>query len=165
MNRQILFRGKRANNGKWVYGGYHKWETRQPCPVGNDELKSDEIKHVIVINSFADWNMPRGMQACEVIPETVGQYTGLTDKNGVKIFEGDIVSFEHDKDINTDDYFFVKKKKYRRNYTIEFVNTFNHYGLRFRNKSIHFPCKCSTLRTHDVEVIGNIHDNPELLER
>ena len=143
--REIIFRGKRANNGKWVYGGYHKWETRQPCPVGNDELKSDEIKHVIVINSFADWNMPRAMQACEVIPETVGQYTGLTDKNGTKIFEGDIV------------------KIYDCLGRCEGIGKIqgNELFLAWHTG------KCNSMLENYIaiyEIIGNIHDNPELLE-
>lgn len=141
--REILFRGKLTDSDEWVYGFYfYDTSTETGNMISFDDARGD---------------------CYEVIPQTVGQYTGLKDKNGVMIFEGDIVSFEHDKVIYTDDPF-VKTKKYRRNYAIEFVNTFSTYGLRFRNKAIHFPCKCSTLRMHDVEVIGNIHDNPELLE-
>ena len=90
-------------------------------------------------------------------PETVCQYTGLTDKNGGKIFEGDIVKFRHGGE-------FSERGMWYRNYVVEYVNTFCTYGLRFRNKSIHFPCKQATVSMHDVEVIGNIFDNPELLK-
>lgn len=88
--------------------------------------------------------------AFEIRPETICQCTGLKDKNGNLIWENDIVSFSH--------------TLYTRNYAIEFENTFCNYGLRFRNKSIHFRCKQSTLCMYDCEVLGNVFDNPELLE-
>lgn len=139
--REILFRGKDPV-GHWLYGGFHLWETRQPC-VMNDELKPDEIKHIIIKNSFADWNMPRTMQPYVVIPETVGQYTGLTDKNGTKIFEGDILKGMgglHRVYFDTSLACF-EWAKINGNWKESFSGFADEY-----------------------EVIGNIHDNPELLE-
>lgn len=95
--------------------------------------------------------------AYEVEPETVCEYTGLTDEGNKKVFENDVVRFKHGGE-------FHDKGIWYRNYVIEYINTFCTYGLRFRNKSIHFPCKQATVLMHDVEVIGNIFDNPELLE-
>lgn len=89
--------------------------------------------------------------------ETICQYTGLIDKNGKKIFENDIIKFKHGGK-------FSDKGIWYRNYAIEYINTFCTYGLRFRNKRIHFPCKQATVSMHDVEIIGNIFDNPELLK-
>ena len=151
MSREILFRGKRTDNGEWVYGGFHKWETRQPCVLG-DELKPDEIKYMIIVNSFADWNMPRNMQAVEVIPTTIGEYTGLPDKNGRKIFEGDILKFTNsdgEKSLHivqwSDEYSGWETQAIDMKYVAERMDFWDDYQ------------EC-------YEVIGNIHDNPELME-
>ena len=142
--REILFRGK-DTLGHWLYGGFHLWETRQPCVMG-DKLKPEEIKHIIIQNSFADWNMPRTMQPYMVIPETIGQYTGLTDKHGTKIFEDDIVNFK------TTAYHF-------KNCRIKYQSCYARY-CAIDNKGYEYPMD----KTFEYEVIGNIHDNPELLK-
>ena len=132
--REILFRGKSTKTNQWIYGGFHIW----------DRLKDDEISCVITVNSFADWNMPRTMHAVEVIADTVGQYTGLTDRNGNKIFEGDIVNILTENEeigiiVYEDGGFIVRADKF----SIDFINNIN--GT-------------------DVEVIGNKYDNPKLME-
>ena len=142
--REILFRGKSTETNQWIYGGFHIWEKRQVCALGNDRLKDDEISCVITVNSFADWNMPRTMQAVEVIADTVGQYTGLTDRNGNKIFEGDIVNilteYEEIGVIVYEDGGFIVCVD---DFFIDFINNIN--------------------GTDVVEVIGNKYDDPELL--
>ena len=121
--REILFRGKSKNSNKWVYGWY--------CgkTLNHDMSDTEESSQIIDFKSLY-WH------TCE--PETVGQFTGLTDKNGKKIFEGDILEWD--------------LAEYGRGYR-ERANW--SYGL--------FSMRQSDWREW-CEVIGNIHDNPELLE-
>lgn len=129
--REILFRGKRKENGEWVYGNY--------AVTDNNEKQ----QHFIFQNKAFEF---------EVESETIGQYTGLTDKNGKKIFEGDIVTTDID-----------------RPYLI----------VEFRDGCFMFNCNDGGKDYYDImlpiteepnteykygEIIGNIHDNPELLE-
>ena len=148
--REILFRGK-DTLGHWLYGGFHLWETRQPC-VMDDKLKPEEIKHIIIQNSFADWNMPRTMQPYIVIPETIGQYTGLTDKNRTKIFEGDIAKVYLEVP-----YLPLQPKKISAVGVVEFNTEKSCYYVVSTSGKEYALCFID-------EVIGNIHDNPELLK-
>lgn len=148
MSDRHLCKAKRIDNREWVEGFYF-------CMVHDD---GRHVHHFIMpLGADLSLGMPIEKIQVEVDPSTICQCTGLKDKNGRKIFEGDIVRFKHGGK-------FHDKGIWYRNYVIEYVNTFCTYGLRFRNKSIHFPCKQATVSTHDVEVIGNIFDNPELLE-
>lgn len=79
--REILFRGKRVDNGEWVYGAYHKQEH---C------YGDEKVVHCIITTKDVLSN-DLGLVYEEVIPETIGQYIGFNDIRGKKVFEGDII--------------------------------------------------------------------------
>lgn len=131
-----LYRGKRKNNGEWIEGFYFQ----KPNPLSEDGLP---IHHCIS-------DLPPF--GAEVDPETVGQYTGLTDRNGKQIFEGDIVIL--DEDVKTMFNVNDGEVKYGRGgFHVDKYGSLN---------------SLNALASWDWvlrgEVIGNIHDNPELLE-
>ena len=128
--REILFRGKRVDTGEWVEGSL----------IGNDVIvgKIVEFEEDYFCTEF--W--------CEVDPETVGQYTGMTDKNGTKIFEGDIV-----RHIDT-----MRHVVEVVNSEVYFDTEMLEFGFRYSNELFH--CQFN----NEFEVIGNIHDNKELLK-
>lgn len=142
--REILFRGKRVDNGEWVEGFYvNVPEHYKPEMSGKS--------YIVSINN--------GL-FMEVVPKTVGEYTCLTDKNGKRIFEGDIVELD---DRNYD-------IKWRA--AVEFGNPNGNcsWGWQLNpigNVDINTDILCWVEMEESgayCEVIGNIHDNPELLE-
>ena len=134
MSREILFRGKRKDNGEWVEGDYAR-------------IKDGA-------NPLEYYIYGKG----KVNPETVGQYTGLTDKNGKRIFEGDILHIVS----YTCDYDFKTSVGAKYGYTSGLYVDGDFDGGDFNE--IGFAFDYWSNEDAEVEVIGNIHDNPELLE-
>ena len=134
--REILFRGKSKsiNKGEWIYGSF----------VEDTDLNACCIRDKSLVYELVD-------------RETVGQYTGLTDKNGKKIFEGDIVSTKYKLGRGG---YYVFEVYYNEN-LCQFALTINS-GSYTKNKQYDW-LQLTSLKANKVEVIGNIHDNPELL--
>ena len=137
--REILFRGKRLDNGEWVEGAFM-----------NDRNGAYYICPAVSDISYGDSGTRRRIGCWyNVDPSTVGQYTGLKDKNGQRIFEGDIVKT---------DKFSEPNKQYIIKYDLQFgafigQDRYNVYFVTFDGDSGEF------------EVIGNVTDNPDLLEK
>lgn len=125
--REILFRGKRTDNGEWVQG--------YPCRYGWIGKEKDYI-----IPDYAS-----ALYTAEVDPETIGQYTGLTDMNGNKIFEKDIIHIGRYTGIVKWDNDSARFALYQKD-MISMISGFNADTMNM------------------ALVIGNIHDNPELLK-
>lgn len=143
--REILFRAKRIDNGEWVEGYYIYHIKRTICPIG-DSVKPEDEQHVIMQDGFSDWNMPRNTVVFDIDPETVCQYTGLTDKNGNRIWENDIIKHEISDTIGT-------VKWYQEDYVGWCVDDTIIDEQQFTDEM-----------WNECEVIGNIFDNPELLK-
>ena len=143
--REYKFRGKENSTGRWVYGGLFK----EPAPPQCFE-KTLEDKYWIVYPNpryMPDWNLPYQMVRTDVDKDTIGQYTGLKDKNGKEIYEEDIVQIDMDRA-------YVKwNDKYGY---FQLIPIGDYY---FDSDVIG-----QALEYADIEVIGNIYDNPELLE-
>lgn len=139
--REILFKAKRIDNGEWINGDlittpFIRNETQENIPYILDITKAD-------YDCFEDLSEGNGI--FEVDPSTICQYTGLTDKNGQKIWENDVVQY---CDCTVENYVIAWESD-------KACFEYQQYGCSMMN--------FDELSGMEVEVIGNIFDNPELL--
>ena len=130
--REIKFRGKRVDNGEWIYGFY--WH--------NTNTETSRITILTESSLYID---------IEVIPETVGQFTGLIDKNGKEIYEGDVVRYDDISDLG---------ESLGEVAVVEYM----YEQCCFDPLAIGYGGCYYSRYIENTEVIGNIHDNPELLK-
>lgn len=127
--RDFKFRGKDCYTDEWHYGDLLTW-----CGAGQPQIK--------------DWST-EDFHDFDVEMDSVGQFTGLRDKNGKQIFEGDVIR--------------CRKGEKRNNPNEPFVDDYVTYVIEYEN-GVFSGVSMWALSLSSVEVIGNIHDNPELMK-
>ena len=129
--RTIKFRGK-SPSGEWLYGYLYKHGITPPSNI------------LCIGPAVLPWKDTVGVYVVD--PDTIGQYTGLTDKTGREIYEGDIILYHGIKRV------------------VEYE--YAEFGLSMHKNGFPFEALCKLIEPmHHYKVIGNIHDNPELLEK
>ena len=137
---EILFRAKRKDNGKWIWGYYVKHLPFTPhCCT---EAKAGDYQHYIICDGFSDWGMSRDTIHFQIDPETVGQYIGVKDCRGTKIFEGDILS-KHT-------YFSIRIEYYNGMKVLDLDN------VRYNNRVLNVPVE--EYDFDEWQITSNIHD-------
>jgi uncharacterized phage protein (TIGR01671 family) len=162
MQRQIKFRGKRTDNGEWVTGWY-----LEAINYLSGETKP-QIGWIRQAPSAIDRNIPAFEPiAYDVDPATVGQYTGLKDCNGQEIFEGDHLACTHwfFDGTEIDEYFEATVGFSDGSFVLEGICSPFYQNNTGENKG-QGKCWFGEINFYesDYEVVGNIHDNPELLK-
>lgn len=198
MERTILFRGKRLDNGEWVYGGYFKHDTTKPCFSTDDP----HIKHFIICDGFCDWNLEPPLEWFEVDPKTVGQHIWMREfvvndpSLDALLFEGDIVEFwvtrritgescksQYDGDCKIRATIVLQRGEWRldlnnkhndnlfaakgnEKYDRDLCSSMSFYNFRSQhNQNLdEYRARNKYYKWGDIVRIGNIYDNPELLE-
>lgn len=128
MNRELNFRGRQLDTGEWVYGGIEYQQQINKVYIAQDN---------------------GGITCIEVDRKTVGQYTGLKDKNSQKIYEGDVVRFAARSDLMRG---------------VEILPVYYGRGWFLAGTTQDNSFTFSSYADDELEVIGNIYDNPELLK-
>ena len=165
MERTIIFRGKRLDIGKWVYGGYFKHDTVKVCFTSDDP----KTKHCIVFDGSCDWGFEPPLEYCEVDPKTIGQSTEMHDRHNTLVFENDIVEFTGSG--STSRYLIWWNRE------MSMMTAVPLHGIYFNGHdygngdypSFNYSNFCLMMQDpwgdfSDIRVIGNIYDNQELLD-
>ena len=137
MNRKILFRGQRLNNSEWIEGNL---------------LLSDDgkVARIIIWNNI-------GYDEYPVDPATIGQYTGVVDKNGKQVYEGDIIGYT---DTGETSVFGVVKWYHEGNF---YINSDSYCNYTSDNDCANVGYMLNRATTK-LQVMGNIYDNPSMLK-
>lgn len=135
--REILFRGKRTDTKEWIEGVAFQHD--------NDK-----------VTMFSQHPVDGTLVGKEIDPETVGQYTGLTDKKGTKIFEGDIVIYNDNENADSEGEFSI---------VVWYDDDVIGFALEHHSPSCEVYYECEWVQSCCYyEIIGNVFDNPELLK-
>lgn len=153
--RDIKFRAKgndEQTKNRWFYGSYYKTNDTTYCCKEDYDRTSDNTHHYILFDEMTDWGLPNRKLRADIDIETLGQYTGIKDRNSKEIYEGDIAKLPAYLPNHTE---YAVCKWIDNNGSVEDVIGFGFEdmnGKRVRNDE-----------WEDYEIVGNIFENPELL--
>lgn len=142
--REVLCKARLKDVEQWIEGFYCSMKETTYCCAEDYKRCPVPLHHLIAVDTMTDWGLPNKLRLYEIDPETLCEYTGLSDKNNKKIFENDIV--KHGDTISV-----VRYGKFTKG------DSSSVYGWYFTNGDIK--------EYESYEIIGNRYDNPELLER
>lgn len=146
--RQIKFRAKGLIDDNWHYGSYVYTDDNKNNPFASEPVKE---KHHIIQYYPGDWNLG-GWEPIEINPNTLGQFTSLKDKNGKEIYEGDVIAFNWRSCDGVDITDLLEVRFIRGVFAFLWDGDIDHEA------NIVSP-------THEwATVVGNIHDNPDLIK-
>ena len=148
--REIKFRGKRKDNDMWIYGSYHLHKDVMLGIATKEQVQANE-KTLIIQDGMSDWNLSIPINTYEVIPESIGEFTGLHDKNGKDIYEGDICKSGYG-DVGE-----IKMDIGAEGEPADALGSYYGWCFDYRHETTGFL-------DGDLTVIGNIYDNPELIK-
>lgn len=145
--REIKFRAKSFDNGEWVYGDYHKRAEGVHCII---KMEPDENGKVVYA-------------VHQAVPDTIGQFTGLHDKNGKEIYEGDILLLPANTKVKAYEKGDFVEDKFIQRFAVVWAKQCQGYGLCLPYEAKYeAPDVVGMAAVDRMFVIGNIHDNPEL---
>lgn len=156
--REILFKAKDKDDGKWYEGYYWCTSDTTYCVAEDYERYPDNTHHYLLFDRMVDWGLPNRKLKADIDPDTLCQFTGLYDKNRKKIWEGDIV-----RDIFNDSVVgYVRYGEYRNAFNDDEFGGHVGFYIEWKDKK-DLLRKDLVFWVKNSEFIGNIFDNPELL--
>lgn len=159
MEHKILFRGKGKETGTWFYGSYLRLDKTTYCCAEDYASDPNNTEHFIVFDEMIDWGLPNKHKMVEVDPDTIGQFTGLLDRDNNKIFEDDILSFGDELILvywDGEAFRWMAKKAIECPHRRYPDKNWDCIDLGWIGAEPAYTGKMTT------QIVGNIHDNPEL---
>lgn len=156
MSRDIEFRGWDPDTKRWYYGSYVRLERSTPYPMSQTpeadakKFEDEQVDHYIFFTEDNDWGLPTRKVRATVDPKSVGQYTGVGDKKHRRIYEGDVIRDESG-----------------RLWAVSWEDDYPGFYLRDGDSTTGMECDYQhdgQGKTRPFEVIGNIYEDPDLLE-
>ena len=153
--RNIIFRAKGRDGEGWQEGYYWKTSETTYCFKEDYEQNPNNTKHYLLFDRMTDWGLPNQKYRMDIAPETLCQFTGILDKNGKRIYEGDIIQRDIFGELVTGVVVWMDRGNTGFMLEIPFDGGKRYYSMGKGQFDDDMGDKCSDL------IVGNIFDNPE----